>query len=101
QTDAARTTEHPTLRQTVPFTDLGAALVWSRQMLAPLVGTSGVDLHWIDGQSRDTIFDPDLGTLHVRSDGKQFFAGFFLQGIYTPTPRWEIALAGRVDLWTN
>jgi iron complex outermembrane receptor protein len=37
----------------------------------------------------------------LRSDGKQFFFGYFLQGIYTPTPQWEIALSGRVDLWTN
>jgi outer membrane receptor protein involved in Fe transport len=99
--DAARTAEHETLKQTIPYTDLGASLVWSRLMLPQVVATAGADLHWIDGQSRDQIFDPDLGELPLRSDGKQFFSGLFLQGIYTPTPRWEISLSGRGDLWTN
>lgn len=101
--DEARTQEGPSLRQKVPFTDVGGSLVWSRRMLNPLLLSAGVDLHWIDGQSRDQVFDPDTGMLtdHVRSDGKQFFAGFFLQGIYTPTPQWEFALSGRADLWEN
>ena len=99
-----RTTENRSLKQTVPSTDLGASLVWSRRMLNPLLLTAGVDLHWIDVQSRDQVFDPDnngILTDRVRSDGKQFFAGFFLQGIYTPTPQWEFALSGRADLWEN
>jgi iron complex outermembrane receptor protein len=98
-----RASENRSLKQTVPFTDLGASLVWSRRMLDPLITSAGVDAHWIDGQSRDQNFDPDTGLSrgHLRSDGKQFFAGLFLQGIYTPTPRWEVALSGRVDLWTN
>ncbi|MBI3783764.1 MAG: TonB-dependent receptor [Deltaproteobacteria bacterium] len=103
EANEARTSESLALKQTVPSTDLGASLVWSRRMLEPLLISSGVDLHWIDGQSRDHSFDPDTGmsTGQRRSDGKQFFAGFFLQGIYTPMPRLEIALSGRADLWTN
>jgi outer membrane receptor protein involved in Fe transport len=91
------------LKQTVPSTDVGASLAWSRRMLSPLLVSAGLDLHWIDGQSRDQVFDPDTAMLtdRIRSDGKQFFAGFFLQGIYTPTPQWEIALSGRTDLWEN
>jgi iron complex outermembrane receptor protein len=101
--DDARTREGLSLKQTVPFTDIGASLVWSRRMLDPLVISSGLDLHWIDGQSRDQTSDPDtdLQRGHLRSDGKQFLGGFFLQGIYTPSPQWEIALSGRADLWTN
>ena len=98
-----RSSEGRSLQQTVPYTDLGASLVWSRRLFAPLVTGAGTDIHWIDGQSRDTLFDPDTGlqTGHERSDGKQFFWGLFLHGIYTPTPQWEFALGGRVDLWTN
>jgi iron complex outermembrane receptor protein len=98
-----RSSENLSLKQTVPFTDLGASLVWSRRIRDPLIVSAGVDLHWIDGQSRDQNFDPDTGLPrgNLRSDGKQFFSGFFLQGIYTPTPQWEIALSGRVDMWTN
>ena len=74
--DDARTNEGLSLKQKVPFTDVGASLVWSRRMLNPLLLSAGVDLHWIDGQSRDQIFDPDTGSPDgsLRSDGKQFFA---------------------------
>ncbi len=101
--DDARTQEGQSLKQKVPFTDVGGSLVWSRRMLAPLLATAGVDLHWIDGQSRDQSFDPDTGmtTDRLRSDGKQFLAGVFLQGIYTPTAQWEFTLSGRADLWEN
>lgn len=100
--DDTRTKEHVTRQQSVPYTDVGSSLVWSRRMLDPLVLSSGLDLHWIDGQSRDQVFDSTgTQTDRLRSDGKQFFAGIFLEGIYTPTPQWEFALSGREDLWTN
>lgn len=102
--NTARTAERLTHKQTIPYTDVGGSLVWSRRLLSPLLTTAGVDLHWIDGQSRDLFFDdatPPSPELHERSDGKQVFAGLFLQQIYTPTPQWEFALSGRVDLWTN
>ncbi len=101
--DPRRSSEGRSLKQTVPYTDLGASLVWSRRLFAPLVTGAGTDIHWIDGQSRDALFDPDsdLQIGQERSDGKQFFWGLFVHGIYTPTPQWEIALGGRVDLWTN
>jgi len=103
QANDTRTEEHRSLQQEIPYTDFAASLVWSRRLFAPLVAGMGTDLHWIDGRSKDTLFDPDTGILtgHERSDGKQFFWGFFTQAIYTPSPQWEIALGGRVDLWTN
>ncbi len=101
--NAPRTAERRTHKQKIPFTDVGSSLVWSRRMFDPLLVTAGLDLHWIDGQSRDIFFDPTGSTvdLRQRSDGKQFFSGFFLQSIYTPTDQWEIALGGRVDLWND
>jgi outer membrane receptor protein involved in Fe transport len=98
-----RTAEHRTLYQTVPFTDVGGSLVWSRRVLERLVTTAGADLHWIDGQSRDQFYDEEGADVELRrrSDGKQFFGGVFLQGIYTPEERWEIALGGRIQVWDN
>lgn len=98
---ADRSTERLTHTQAIPFTDVGGSVVWSRRLLQPLVATAGIDLHWIDGQSRDVFFDNAMTPSRQRSDGKQFLSGVFLQGIYTPTPRWEFALAGRVDMWNN
>ncbi len=89
-------------KQIIPVTDVGGSLVWSRRMTDPLLLTAGLDLHWIDGQSREQHY---LASGEKdgfrRADGKQLFAGLFMQGIYTPTERWEIALGGRVDVWSN
>ncbi|HVO24676.1 MAG TPA: TonB-dependent receptor [Candidatus Margulisiibacteriota bacterium] len=99
----SRTAEVRSLLQTLPYTDVGGSLVWSRNVLPQTLLTGGLDLHTIDGQSRDVFFD-DLGQdieMTQRGDGKQFFTGLFLQGIYTPTEQWVISLGGRVDLWSN
>jgi iron complex outermembrane receptor protein len=99
----ARTAETRTLLQTVPYTDVGGSLVWSRTALWQTLLTAGLDLHTIDGQSRDVFFDEAGQDIEMtqRGDGKQFFTGLFLQGIYTPTDQWVISLGGRVDLWSN
>src|SRR5207249_3817369 len=92
---------HRTLAQKVPYTDVGGSLVWSRRLAKPLVLTGGLDLHWVDGESRDRFLDEegvDVETFEL-SEGRQFFAGFFLQSILTPNERWEIALGGRVDVF--
>ena len=68
-----------------------------------MVLTGGLDLHWIDGQDRDLFFD-EAGVdveQRQRSDGKQFFAGLFLQGMYAPAPKWQLTLGGRLDVWDN
>ncbi len=97
-----RTTEHRSLRQKTPFSDGAGSLVWSRKVWTPLLLTAGVDTHWIGGKSRDQIFDDTgVSSEHQRTRGQQFFGGVFFQGIYTPTPQWEIALSGRGDLWQN
>lgn len=98
-----RTAEVPSLRQKIPYTDLGTSLVWSRPLLVQTLLTGGLDLHWIDGQSRDAFYDAAGQDIEMRqrSDGKQFFTGLFLHGLYTPTEQWEIALGGRLDIWSN
>jgi len=103
ETDASRTTEHRTDYQKVPFTDVAGSLVWSRRVIEPVLVTAGLDLHWIDGQSRDSFYDEQGVDIEERqrSDGKQIFSGVFLQTIYTPAPEWEVALGNRIDFWQN
>ena len=103
EANADRTAEHRTQGQTITYYDVAGSAVWSKQVIEPVILTGGVDLHWVDGQSRDRFFDEqgiDVET-RQRSDGKQFFAGLFAQAIYAPAPRWQITLGGRLDVWDN
>ncbi len=103
EADALRTTEHRTLYQETPYTDVGGSLVWSRVVQKRLLVTAGLDLHFIDGENRDAHFDEAGCDVEERqrARGKQLLTGIFVQSIYTPAERWEFALGGRVDVWTN
>jgi len=118
ETDEDRVSEELSQKQEIPSKDVGGSVVWSKQLWPVLLANGGVDLHWIKGESRDQFFTEMTGEAdgtpaepggtddmeplsRQLSKGEQFFAGFFLQGIYTPTPRWQITLAGRIDVWDN
>lgn len=98
-----RTTEHKTLFQTIDYTDVAGSLVWSKQVAQPLLLTGGVDLHWIDGRDTDDFYDEDGLAIEEtqRSDGKQFFTGLFLNAVFAPSPKWQVTLGGRLDVWNN
>ena len=100
-----RNSETPALDQfDVPSTALGATLQWSKQIHQAHLLTAGTDLRWIDGETNeDFTFSAALNafTRQRKAGGEQFLAGVFLQDIITPAPRWQVTLAGRLDLWRN
>jgi outer membrane receptor protein involved in Fe transport len=100
-----RNSETPALDQfDVPSTDLGATLQWSKQIHQAHLLTAGTDLRWIDGETNeDFTFSAALNafTRQRKAGGEQFLAGLFLQDIITPAPRWQVTIAGRLDLWRN
>ncbi len=93
-----RTSETPKQLQEVPSTDVGGAFTWSRRFFSKHLLTAGTDFRLIEGESRDTFFDP-LRT--VISKGEQTFLGFFVQDLYTPIPELQIALGFRLDYFKN
>jgi iron complex outermembrane receptor protein len=99
----ARTAETPTQLQEVPSTDVGGAFTWSRQFFTDHLLTAGTDFRLIQGESRDAFFD-DTGTSIAErriSSGEQTFLGFFVQDLFTPIPRLQIALGVRLDYFRN
>jgi len=94
----SRTSESTQQIQEVPSTDVGGNLTWARSFSANHLLTTGTDFRLIDGESRDTFVDP-AGTIaeHRLSRGEQTFFGFFVQDLYTPNPRLDVALGIRLD----
>jgi outer membrane receptor protein involved in Fe transport len=100
-----RNSETPALDQfDVPSTAVGSTLQWSKRIHQSHLLLAGTDLRWIDGETNeDFSFRPALGqfTRRRKAGGEQQLAGVFLQDIFTPTPRWQVVVGGRLDLWRS
>ena len=83
----------------VPSTALGANLQWSKQIHQAHLMTAGTDLRWIDGETNEDAFA--AFTRRRKAGGEQFLAGAYVQDIFTPSPRWQFTIGGRLDLWQS
>jgi iron complex outermembrane receptor protein len=98
----ARTSESVSQIQQVPSTDVGGALTWTRRFFTDHLLTAGTDFRLIDGETHDTFVDPSGAVSERRiSKGQQNFFGFFVQDVYTPIPKLQIAFGVRVDYFQN
>lgn len=86
----------------VPSTAVGAALQWSKKVHQANLLTAGTDLRWIDGETNEEFrFVSGQFTRRRKAGGEQQLAGVFVQDIITPAPRWQVTIAGRLDLWRS
>src|SRR4051812_12599180 len=93
-----------TLTQTVPTTGVGGMVQWSRAFRNTQFFTAGADWRWVDGDSEENGLDAVTGTqvvLNRVSGGTQSSAGFYVQDLIVPSPRFTITLSSRVDRWRN
>ena len=98
----ARASESVSQIQQVPSTDVGGAFTWTRRFFTDHLLTAGTDFRLIDGETHDTFVAPSRAISEVRiSKGQQTFFGFFIQDVYTPIPKLQIALGVRVDYFQN
>lgn len=98
-----RNSETPALDQfDVPSTAVGATLQWSKQVHRAHLLTAGTDLRWIDGETNEDFrFISGQFTRRRKAGGEQQLAGVYLQDIFTPTPKWQVVIGGRLDLWQS
>lgn len=98
-----RNSETPALDQfDVPSTAVGTILQWSKQIHQSHLLLAGTDLRWIEGETNEDFrFVSGQFTRRRKAGGEQQLAGVFLQDIFTPTPRWQVVIGGRLDLWRS
>ena len=98
-----RNSETPALDQfDVPSTAVGTSLQWSKRIHESHLLTAGTDLRWIEGETNEDFrFIGGQFTRRRKAGGEQQLAGIFLQDIFTPSPRWQVTLGGRLDLWRS
>ena len=104
---ADRSSEDLAASQDVPSQSQGASAVFAARPLAA-AGTHllmiGADARRVAGAADETINPAMVTPMSVvgrRSGGEQRFAGVFVQELYQPRPAFELALALRLDGWSN
>ncbi len=100
---ADRNSEQPALDQfDVPSTAVGAGFLWSRALAERHRVTSGLDYLWTEGETNEEYrFIDGEFTRRRRAGGEQALAGLFVQDLYTPSDRWHLSAAARVDYWRS
>ncbi len=101
--NATRTSETATQIQTVPATDVGGFLTWTRRIFEHHQAGAGGDFRLIDGKSDDSFFNSAGSAIADRkeSSGQQLFLGTYLEELYRPADNIEFDLSVRGDFLAN
>lgn len=101
---SARDSERPTRYREFDASTLGANAIWSRTVGEGGLLMAGTDFQRLEiDVNESTAYSSTLGefTLNTKTDGEQQLAGVFVQGIATPSPKWQVVATGRFDRVVN
>ncbi len=98
---ANRQTETPIRDQSVPSSDAGGFLNWSRLSWRRHLLLAGADLRGVRGSSDELVYVAARPTSTVSAGGRQFRSGFYFQDLISFTARLQLTLVGRYDYWTD
>ena len=101
--NAARTMETPTQLQSVPSTDVGGFLTWTRTFFKYHQVAAGGDFRLIDGQSQDSFYN-FTGTVIADqrvSSGRQNFFGAYIEDVFQPTDYFQVDASVRGDFFDS
>jgi outer membrane receptor protein involved in Fe transport len=103
----ARDAEVPALLQEVPSAGAGLALAWTRRFLrqsgepGPHLFTTGVDVTWADGESREGRVDASGQLVPRRAGGGAMWVGLYAQDVDAVLPWLEVTMAARLAYWRS
>jgi len=98
-----RTVENPSQLQSVPSTDVGGFLTWTRTFFRVHQVSAGGDFRLIDGQSQDSFYDSSGTFISNRtvSSGRQNFFGMYIEDIFRPVDNFEVDVSVRGDFFDS
>lgn len=101
--DATRTFETPTQLQSVPSTDVGGFLTWTRTFFKYHQVAAGGDFRLIDGQSQDSFYNFTGTVIADRrvSSGRQNFFGAYIEDVFQPTDYFQVDASVRGDFFDS
>jgi outer membrane receptor protein involved in Fe transport len=98
---ANRNSEALNRLQFVPSRDVGASFNWSRVSFEKHLLVAGVDVRGVRGVSDETAIANNRATTLSSAGGRQRRAGFFIQDLFSISPRWQLSVNARYDNWRD
>jgi outer membrane receptor protein involved in Fe transport len=98
---ADRNSEALNRLQFVPSRDVGASFNWSRVSFEKHLLVAGVDVRGVRGVSDETAIANNRATTLSSAGGRQRRAGFFIQDLFSISPRWSLSVNARYDNWRD
>ncbi|HEV2666124.1 MAG TPA: TonB-dependent receptor, partial [Blastocatellia bacterium] len=98
---ADRNSEALNRLQFVPSRDVGVSFNWSRVSFEKHLLVAGVDVRGVRGVSDETAIVSNRATTFSSSGGRQRRAGFFIQDLFSISPRWSLSVNARYDNWRD
>jgi outer membrane cobalamin receptor len=98
---ANRNSEALNRLQFVPARDVGASFNWSRVSFEKHLLVAGVDVRGVRGVSDETAIANNRATTLSSAGGRQRRAGFFIQDLFSVSPRWQLSVNARYDNWRD
>jgi outer membrane receptor protein involved in Fe transport len=95
-----RQSETLALDQRSPSTTIGGTLSWNRAFGDHLL-LSGADFRWVEGETNEDVFNNNVFLRKRVAGGDQFFAGFYVQDVWTITNWLELTGSLRGDYWRS
>lgn len=98
---ANRNSEALNRLQFVPSRDAGVSLSWSRLSFEKHLLVAGVDVRGVRGVSEEAAIANNRATTFLSTGGRQRRSGFFVQDLFTISPRWQLSVNARYDNWRD
>jgi outer membrane receptor protein involved in Fe transport len=96
-----RNSESLTRYQTVPVSQMGSSLLWSRPVGSRQMLLAGVDTQWVSGDDLELAYSSGTPTANLNNGGSQRTTGFYAEDRLRVASKWLLSIGARVDNWVN
>jgi len=98
---ADRNSEVLTRYQTVPVSQMGSSVLWSRPAGSRQTLLAGLDTQWVSGNDQELAYTAGVPTANLNNGGSQRTIGVYGEDRLRLTSKLLLSIGGRMDNWVN
>ncbi len=98
---ADRNSEVLTRYQTVPVSQMGSSVLWSRTAGSRQMLLAGMDTQWVSGNDQELAYTVGIPTANLNNGGSQRSIGVYGEDRLRLTSKLLLSMGARVDNWAN
>ena len=98
---ANRNSETLTTLQTVPVSQMGSSVLWSRRAGSRQMLLAGMDTQWVSGNDQELAYTAGIPSANRNNGGSQHTIGVYGEDRIRLTSKLLLSLGARVDDWAN